>query len=296
MTTLMAYIDLTTSRILCSTGHYAPMSDFSNNAINKYKQGKSRGKPAVVSCKRHTVGSVQELLCEVCDRIRPIHEFSNASRKTNNTTRCRDCVSWFESDTSGSIPLPAPLEQRAPDETELISNPYNDDDGGLDEIGNGFNVLTIRDDCTDFTGRSIPVSGDDNGNKLTGSTLNTGNDRDAATSHGSVAYNPSSAPSVRSDPMSFRRVEHSRQPQTKQYLAYGPNGQVQPREQSVISTSDAASITTAKTAASQKSKGFAKVSGRKAPLVAPGYMTTLHPDEPKRYYRFEDGSGSDDEC
>lgn len=272
------------------------MSNFSNKATAQYQEAKRRGGSYKVKCKQHTGGNVQELQCDDCGEIKPINAFSNASRRANSTPRCRDCVSWTEADTAAANPLPAPLESRAPDETKLRRNPRDEFDDEADELSGGFETVCIHDNVTDFNVGSASSVGRGSGRGLTSSALNYHDYRNSAANRGRSGYNASSAPSTPYDVISATSTERPRATNGKQYTAYGPNGQVQPREQSVISTSDITSVTSPGIAASQSSKGFAKVSGRKAAVVAPDYLTKAHPDEPKRYYRLDDDSGSEDEC
>lgn len=286
-------------RIFCSVGHYAPMSDFSNKATTQYQEAKHRGRFCKVVCKRHTGGSIQELRCDDCGEIKSIDAFSNAARKAHNSPRCRDCVSWTEADTTAANPLPAPLEARAPDETKLRRNPRDEFDDEADELsGGGFDIMSVHENATDVNRGSASSVSRGNGRCLTSaeSAPNYYDDRIPTLNRGRSGYNPSSAPSNQSDLVSTAGTERPRLTNGKQYTAYGHNGQVQQREQSVISTTDITSVTNMDIAAAQNSKGFAKVSGRKAPVIAPDYLTNTHPDEPRRYYRFDDDSGSEDEC
>lgn len=272
------------------------MSEFSKKANTQYQEARRRGRSYKVMCKRHTDGNVQELLCEDCGEVKPVDAFSNAARKANNMPRCRDCVSWTEADTTTANPLPAPLEDRAPDETKLRRNPRDEFDDEADELNGGFDIMSIHENATDVSRGSASTVGRGNSQGLTSSALNYHNDGTPTVNRGRGAYNPSSAPSAQSDVASTAGTERPRPTNGRQYTAYGPNGQVQPREQSVISMSDITSVTSTDNAAALNSSGFAKVSGRKAPVVAPDYLTKSRPDEPRRYFPFDDDSGSEDEC
>lgn len=260
-----AVTDRLARRIFCSAGHYAPMTAFSKRSTTTYKNAQRRGASYQVNCIKHTSGNVQELACEDCGEVKPLNAFSNSARKVNGSARCRDCVSWTEADTTTANPLPAPLEPRAPDELDFRLNARDELDEEAEVLVGGMKAMSVVGGTTSVSrtgsGWGLASSGQSEGTSIAGSD------------------------SVRPRPT-----------RGNLYTAYGPNGQIETRAQSVITTSDTTSVTKTNITTTRSSRGFAKVSGRKAPIVAPDYLTKAHPDEPRRFSRFDDDSGSEDEC
>lgn len=241
------------------------MTSFSKRSSTAYQSAKRKGASYQVNCIKHTSGNVQELACEDCGEIKPLDAFSKAARKVNGSTRCRDCVSWTEADTTTANPLPAPREPRAPDELDLRSNARDELNEEAEFLVGGMEAMFMGDGTT-----SVSRGG-------SGWGLASSGQSDVISLVGSDSVRP-------------------RPTRGNLYTAYGPDGQVEARTQSVGTISDTASVTKTNTTATQSSRGFAKVSGRKAPIVAPDYLTKAHADAPRRFNRFEDDSGSEDEC
>lgn len=267
-----ALTDRLARRIFCSAGHYAPMTAFSKRANTTYQNAQRRGASYQVNCIKHTSGNVQELACEDCGEVKPLNAFSNSARKVNGSARCRDCVSWTEADTTTANPLPAPLEPRAPDELDFRLN-------ARDELEEEFETLDEEAEILvgGMTAMSVGDSTTSVGRGGSGWGLASSGQSDVTSTAGSDSVRP-------------------RPTRGNLYTAYGPDGQAETRAQSVITTSDTTSITKTNITTTRSSRGFAKVSGRKAPIVAPDYLTKAHPDEPRRFRRFDDDSGSEDEC
>lgn len=282
-------------------GRLERMDQFSQNAIKAYKEAKRQGRPYRVRCRHHTQGIVTELKCVSCGQVKAVDLFSNNERKSFNP-RCRDCVAWTEADMPTSAPLPAPGEDRAPDETKFALNRRDADesDQEMEECSAGMDDMVLNDDATDVS-RSV-ASDIDHGNDghITYSALSIHNHRVQPRGRAGT-YNPSSAPSAPSDVASTTGTarpspcaDNGNQVQGRHYPAYGPDGQVQWRAQSVLSASDATSATTT-TAIRESRSGWAKPEGRRTAPDAPNYLVNKHPDEPKQAFRYDD-SDSADEC
>lgn len=286
-------------RAMCDVDRkYERLDQFSNKAQKAIAEAKrQRRPPPKVKCRKHTEQVVTELFCESCATVKPLEAFSNAARKHNNQARCRDCVSWTEADYGEATPLPAPMEVRAPDETDLGRMKVEDFDVNKEEVDDAIGDLdsmTISDDVAGV-GRSDASKlgyGKDK-KKLTTETLNNF----PGSSRGRGGYEASSAPSATSDMASSAGTERPSRPATGvRYNAWGPDGQRESRTQSVTTGQSTAENDDSVIVTTHRS-GFAKIRNRRHAPDIPGYIINSHSDEPRKASQNDFAySDSEDEC
>lgn len=274
---------------------YERLDQFSNKAQKMIAEAKRRHRPQPkVKCRKHTEGVVTELYCDTCHVVKPLGDFSNAARKHTNQARCRDCTSWTETDVGQTVPLPGPMMDRAPDETDLGrkgEDEYDTDEEEATEFYNNLNNLTLSDDLTDVG----------HGQANEGSTTETLHKVQDG-SHGQGGFEASSAPSVTSDVTSSAGTEHLSLPTSglamgAHYNAWGPDGQRELRTRSITAGSSTTGSTGDSNDVATSRSGFAKVAGRRRAPDAPGYILNKHPDEIQKSHRYTyESSDSEDEC
>ncbi|PSR90499.1 hypothetical protein BD289DRAFT_212228 [Coniella lustricola] len=133
-----------------------PHDQYSNNQLKNYIYHKAKGKMIELKCRKHTQGSVAEILCEECGKLSPPDGFSNISRKNigNGRHRCRDCISWSEADMPGIAALPAPGAPRANNEfaftrPEMIME-LGPEDGDIEDDENHLDKHLFRAPTEDY--------------------------------------------------------------------------------------------------------------------------------------------------
>ncbi|KUI57703.1 hypothetical protein VP1G_05031 [Cytospora mali] len=282
-------------RIKCiADGRWELKDMFSKNMLQKHKSGQD------ITCRKHTPGSVAEIVCVGCHRSKPLNCFSNSARKVNGSHRCRDCVEWSEADCPGYNPLPPPNAQRSVEERELYNHPQqtlevvydNHDDEDEYEYATETDCAPFSTDQASSVGRS-DNSSISNSNSLTTYALQNFNASNPAYSRSSQSYQNSFA---LTDTASTTGTKITERPRSHvHYNAYGPKGQVRRRIQSVV----AASETTATFGATSVSssvpgrKNWAKPDSRKTAIVAPSYLQYENPDNVGHAY---DSDESADNC
>ncbi|KUI74039.1 hypothetical protein VM1G_09357 [Cytospora mali] len=281
-------------RIKCiADGRWETKDMFSKNMLQKYKSGQG------ITCRKHTPGSIVEIICVGCHRSKPLNCFSNSERKVHGSHRCRDCVEWSEADCPGYNPLPPPNAQRSVEERELYNRPQQTLEVFHDDHDDQDDEYAIETDCTPFsTDQASSVGRSDNSsisnsNGLTTYALQNFNVSNPPYSRSGQSYQDSFAPT---DTASTTGTNITERPRSHvHYNAYGPKGQVQTRTQSVV----AASETTATFGATSVSssvpgrKNWAKPNGRKTAVVAPSYLQYENPDDVGHCY---DSDESADIC
>lgn len=277
-------------RIVCTVdGKFERRDQFSQNELKRYTEAKRKGNTVHMRCRKHTQGSVFELVCKDCGQAKALNHFSNAARKVNGSRRCRDCVSWTESDLAGTGPLPAPGAVRAPNEFKFERRGHQGidewqysslDQATSDGLHTGLASMTINDNTS---------SGGHDTSVLT-SAATKKHTREQPDSRPGAGYNPSSAPSDLVSTVGLGRTRPSGN-HPAQYTAYGPNGEAQKRAQSVITGSDGPSAVS--TVKGYSRGGFAKVEGRKTAPDPPNYLINEHSDEQHRYYYSDDESSDE---
>ncbi|ROW06497.1 hypothetical protein VMCG_04344 [Cytospora schulzeri] len=276
------------ARLKCiADGKWEPKDMFSNNMLQKYHSGLD------ITCRKHTQGPISEIKCINCHRYKPLACFSKSARKLNGSRHCRDCVDWSEADMPGIAPLPPPNGQRSVEERELYKRPqqtievsdgYQKEDEYLVEIDGA----TSSTDQALSVGRSNPSSAD-NSQGLTTYALQNFNASNPAYSRSGQSYHSSSAPT---DTASTLGTESTVRPRGHaEFNAYGPQGQVQKRVQSVTAASERTASSVASGVPGRKN--WAKPAGRKTGIAAPAYLEYENPDEVGHCF---DSDGSEDFC
>lgn len=260
---------------------------FSSSMIQRYRSGKD------ITCRKHTQGAVAEIKCVNCHKYKPLKSFSNSERNVNGSHRCRDCVEWSEADMPGINPLPAPNAQRSVDERELYkraqqavdgSEEYEKEDDPLVELKSAASST----DQASSVGRSSHSSiGNSHG--LTTYALQNFNASNPAYSRSGQSYHASSAPT---DTASTFDTDSTVRPRGHvEFNAYGPEGQIQRRVQSMTAASEITS--TSDSSGVPGRKNWAKPEGRKTGVAAPSYLQYENPDEVGDCF---DSDGSEDFC
>ncbi|KAF3765849.1 hypothetical protein M406DRAFT_329707 [Cryphonectria parasitica EP155] len=259
------------------------LDQFSQNQLNKYRDAKRAGRPAQLRCRKHIQGTATELKCDDCDEYKPLSEFSNASRKASNRSRrCRDCIAWTEADMAGTEPLPAPGAPRAPDEQDYGRYGLQDaeklDKTKEEDFEDDLASMSINDSTSNTTECGY-------NHILTSTALETHNDRHQSVGHSSPAYNPSSTPST---PMVTSSSYHQ-QPRQPIYTAYGHNGEIHKRTQTLISNSDNTSGVPSIKGVSRRG-GFVKFDNRRMVPDPPSYLVNQPAEGARPRVYFSDDS------
>ncbi|PCD28311.1 hypothetical protein FGRA07_03450 [Fusarium graminearum] len=71
-------------------------------------------------CMEHSQPARFEITCTVCDRARPIDNYSHNERKSDNP-RCEQCVAWDTDQEYGVVPIQLATGHRSAEEPELKS-------------------------------------------------------------------------------------------------------------------------------------------------------------------------------
>lgn len=192
----------------------------------------------------------------------------------------------------GINPLPAPNAQRSVDERELYKPPQHatdvNDERDEDEDLMDFSSTVSSTDHVSSVGRdSHSSAGTPHG--LTTYALQNFNASNPAYSRSGQSYHTSSAPT---DTASTFDTETTVRPRGHvEFNAYGPEGQVQRRVQSVTAASEITA--TSKSSGVPARKNWAKPEGRKTGIAAPAYLQYENPDD---VGHCSDSDGSQDFC
>ncbi|KAK6716397.1 hypothetical protein SNK04_007347 [Fusarium graminearum] len=103
----------------CSVGgEWKKLGAFSKSQ-QKRANLKDRANSGMI-CMEHSQPARFEITCTVCDRARPIDNYSHNERKSDNP-RCEQCVAWDTDQEYGVVPIQLATGHRSAEEPELKS-------------------------------------------------------------------------------------------------------------------------------------------------------------------------------
>ncbi|GKU02228.1 stc1 protein [Fusarium langsethiae] len=101
----------------CSTGgEWKDLAAFSKSQQKRAKLGNRENSGMI--CMEHSQPVRCEITCVVCNRDRPIEEYSHNERKSDDP-RCQQCVAWDTEQEYGVVPIPLATGHHSVEEPKL---------------------------------------------------------------------------------------------------------------------------------------------------------------------------------